>query len=202
MCARISWSSAGHQLVISWVSAGHQLVISWVACERVACERPSVCCCCMHADADGMARAFTVLIETTDQKGPPASTYGGEAGVYAPGSADDGNVPRNMRLALVGIDLVQPYVKAWIPADAGAGSAAAGGCIPVRFEVWGAVRVDEASVVWRAGSGDPWRAIDPSQKLSVRRTAIHTAIRTAIRIAIRIAIRTGSTPRSHPRLDT
>ena len=161
-----------------------------------------------------MARAFTVLIETTDQKGPPASTYGGEAGVYAPGSADDGNVPRNMRLALVGIDLVQPYVKAWIPADAGAGSAAAGGCIPVRFEVWGAVRVDEASVVWRAGSGDPWRAIDPSQKLSVRRTAIHTAIRTAIRIAIRtairtairiairIAIRTGSTPRSHPRLDT
>ena len=35
---------------------------------------------------DGAARAFTVLVETSDAKGPHPSTYGGEAGVYGVGS--------------------------------------------------------------------------------------------------------------------
>ena len=46
----------------------------------------------------------TVLVETSDIKAPPASTYGSGAGVYGMGGPADGHVPRNIRLMLVGID--------------------------------------------------------------------------------------------------
>lgn len=100
---------------------------------------------------DAMARAYTVLVETSDAKAPPASTYGGEGGVYAPGQPDDGHVPRNMRLALAAIDLLQPHVRLWLD---GAGEK---DCVAVRWEVWGAVRVDSATPLWRR-----WPATHPA----------------------------------------
>ena len=50
-----------------------------------------------------------MLIETSDSKSPPASTYGSEEGVYKPNSAADGHVPRNVRrlARLAALDLVQ-----------------------------------------------------------------------------------------------
>ena len=115
--------------------------------------------------ADGMAQAFTVLVETSDNKAPPASTYGGEEGVYNPGSPADGHVPRNMRLALAGIDLVQPYIKAWFSASGGFEQSVLPSpvCIPLGWEVWGAIRVEEAVPVWRRGANDTWRECTKSQ---------------------------------------
>lgn len=89
------------------------------------------------------ARAFTVLVETSDYKAPSDSTLGGDKGVYNPGLRDrggDGHVPRNMRLALAAIDLVEPYVVAWTSGGKGGDK----GCIPMYWQVWGAVSVDES----------------------------------------------------------
>ena len=96
---------------------------------------------------EGAVRAFTVLVETSDSKHPPAQTYGGEEGVYAPDSAADGHVPRNVRLALAGIDLVAPYVETrrTLPAE----PVVAGACMPLEWIAWGAISVEASSPVCR-----------------------------------------------------
>jgi len=101
---------------------------------------------------DGAARAFTVLVETSDAKRPADSTLGGEAGVYHPLARADGHVPRNMRLALATIDLLQPHVHAWVSKHP-----PRSGCIHVQWQVWGAVTVDESQLQWRAWTHDSWR---------------------------------------------
>ena len=124
---------------------------------------------------DAAARAYTVLVETSDVKGPPARTFGGEDGVYAPGSSTDGHVPRNVRLALAGIDLVAPSVVARIAAspsdNRGAGSdeglaadaVRAGACVALEWVVWGAVRVEGSSPMCRQPPATEWTACGDSQ---------------------------------------
>lgn len=91
-----------------------------------------------------MARSFTVLIETSDIKKPPVRTLGGEGGIFNPGTAQDGHVPRNIRLALAAIDLMQPYVYlevAHIPGRSGC-------LLKLLWAVWGAIDVEQAVLMW------------------------------------------------------
>jgi len=105
---------------------------------------------------DGDARAFTVLVETSDSKAPYEGSLGAESGVYMPGSAGDGHVPRNMRLALAAIDLVQPYVSAWQVATANP----APNVVCVSWSVWGAIVVEEAAILRRDSPSSPWTVAD------------------------------------------
>ncbi|KAF1792689.1 Peptidase M14, carboxypeptidase A [Phytophthora cactorum] len=62
-------------------------------------------------------RAFNVLIEASDNKQPNATSWGDSSTLsdealsdYLPATEMVGHVPRNVRLSLLYIDLVQPYV--------------------------------------------------------------------------------------------
>ena len=54
------------------------------------------------------ARAAVYLVETSDAKQPFAASLGRPAHALRAGAAGDGHVPRNLRLSLAMIDLVQP----------------------------------------------------------------------------------------------
>jgi hypothetical protein len=71
---------------------------------------------------DAALRAFNILVETADQKEPRDNTLGGAEGVLKAASgngAGNGHVSRNMRLALVIADAVEPYVQ-WTHIPSGA----------------------------------------------------------------------------------
>ena len=55
--------------------------------------------------------SLTHCIEISDSKYPPQSTLGGRNGVYNPGGEEDGYIPKNIRIALLLIDIAQPYIK-------------------------------------------------------------------------------------------
>ena len=59
---------------------------------------------------DATLRAFNMLVETSDQKLPPPKTLGSSLNVMDADTAGNGHVSRNIRLALLSADLVQPYV--------------------------------------------------------------------------------------------
>ncbi len=90
-------------------------------------------------------RAATYTIEISNQKQPPQSTLGGDAELLVPGGSEDGYVPKNLRVALAAIDIVEPYVlwtnRAAIPATVGTGEP-----VTVEWEVRGCFEVDETRV--------------------------------------------------------
>lgn len=51
------------------------------------------------------------LVETATRKRPPAADLGTDDDVMNVGGKGDGHVPRNIRLMLAGIDLLEPYVR-------------------------------------------------------------------------------------------
>jgi hypothetical protein len=51
------------------------------------------------------------LVETATRKKPPASELGTDEDVMNVGGKGDGHVPRNIRLMLAGIDMLEPYVR-------------------------------------------------------------------------------------------
>ncbi|CAM9928960.1 unnamed protein product, partial [Ectocarpus fasciculatus] len=67
-----------------------------------------------------MLRAFNILVETSDQKHPSQALLGSRQGLldHTPSEEAHGNghVARNIRLALMAVDLVEPYVQ-WGPFD-------------------------------------------------------------------------------------
>jgi cyclophilin family peptidyl-prolyl cis-trans isomerase len=115
-------------------------------------------------------RAFNILVETSDDKSPPDSAMGRRAGVLDAATAGgDGHIPRNMRLALLLTDIVEPYVT-WanplmqVAADLSAvaplkvggggpvdpsGGREGGGlpAVPIVWRVGGAMHVDASEVV-------------------------------------------------------
>ncbi|KAE9076610.1 hypothetical protein PF005_g24265 [Phytophthora fragariae] len=101
-------------------------------------------------------RAFNVLIETSDSKHPNATSLGDSSALsdealndYLPASEMVGHVPRNVRLSLLYIDMVQPYVL-WKtkPHNTTAKKAAT-----FEWEVAGAITVDSTQLkIW---SDDP-----------------------------------------------
>ncbi|ETO58503.1 hypothetical protein F444_23123 [Phytophthora nicotianae P1976] len=101
-------------------------------------------------------RAFNVLIEASNSKQPNATTWGDSSTLsdealsdYLPEAEMAGHVPRNVRLSLLYIDLVQPYVL-WKthPYKGNVNKA-----VTFEWEVAGAIIVDKTQLkVW---SDDP-----------------------------------------------
>ncbi|POM72898.1 Hypothetical protein PHPALM_10320 [Phytophthora palmivora] len=103
-------------------------------------------------------RAFNVLIETSDSKQPNATSLGDSSTLsdkaladYLPATEMVGHVPRNVRLSLLYIDLVQPYVL-WKthPHNTTVTEAAT-----FKWEVAGAITVDNTQLkVWSDDSAN------------------------------------------------
>lgn len=94
-------------------------------------------------------RSFNILIETSDAKQPTTASLGNNATLsdalladYLPSSTTLGHVPRNLRIALMYIDLVQPYV-AWKIAPT---AATAGVATSIQWEVAGSITVDSTQL--------------------------------------------------------
>lgn len=58
----------------------------------------------------GGNRALVFLVETSNMKAPHTNTLGKSEALLHPKSPDNGHVPRNLRISLMSIDMVQPYV--------------------------------------------------------------------------------------------
>jgi len=56
-------------------------------------------------------RAFNVLVEASRIKKPAESHLGDSEDLFNPASANNGHVPRNVRLVLLMIDVVEPYLR-------------------------------------------------------------------------------------------
>ncbi|TYZ61698.1 hypothetical protein PybrP1_005710 [[Pythium] brassicae (nom. inval.)] len=89
-------------------------------------------------------RSFNILIETSTAKQPTTSSLGNNATLseelladYLPSASTVGHVARNLRVALMYIDLVQPYV-AWKAAPT---TASAGVATTIGWEVAGSITV-------------------------------------------------------------
>ena len=60
--------------------------------------------------ADSMLRTMSFLIDTSRSKQPPRDHLGTDRDVFDVNSRGNGHVPRNVRLMLMAIDLVEPYL--------------------------------------------------------------------------------------------
>lgn len=101
------------------------------------------------------------LIETATRKRPPASDLGTDDDVMNVGGTGDGHVPRNIRLMLAGIDLLEPYVRVTAASanqadllrgsDAAAlTSLAAGTSISVSWGVGGCWTIESTNILLQA----------------------------------------------------
>lgn len=94
-------------------------------------------------------RAFNILIETSNSKQPTEAALGNDASLsdaaladYLPATQTIGHVPRNVRISLMYIDLVQPYVL-WKSSPT---TGQAGTTLTFDWEVLGAITVDATQV--------------------------------------------------------
>lgn len=90
-------------------------------------------------------RALSYTVEISNQKKPPAAALGGDAALLQPGGAEDGYVPKNVRVALAAIDAAEPYVV-WTNRDAIPAKIAAGRALAVEWQVRGCFEVDDTHV--------------------------------------------------------
>ncbi|KAK1935036.1 Carboxypeptidase D [Phytophthora citrophthora] len=103
-------------------------------------------------------RAFNVLIETSDNKQPNATSLGDSSTLsdealsdYLSATDTIGHVPRNVRLSLLYIDLVQPYVL-W---KTNPHSATVQKSTTFKWEVAGAITVDNTQLkIWTDNESD------------------------------------------------
>lgn len=95
-------------------------------------------------------RSFNILVETSTSKSPTTASLGDSSYLsdaaladYLPTQTTLGHVPRNVRLSLLYIDIVQPYVtwKTTPPTAAGINTA-----VSVQWEVAGSITVDSTQV--------------------------------------------------------
>lgn len=89
------------------------------------------------------SRSLSYTVEISSSKTPSESTLGGSFGLFDPGGAEDGYVPKGVRIAMVLIDMAQPYVR-WVkppPAMAFGGEE-----ITIAWEVGGALFVDQTDL--------------------------------------------------------
>jgi len=100
-------------------------------------------------------RAFNILIECASAKTPRASTLGGSKELLRPEGEGDGHVPRNLRLALLMTDIVQPYVQ-WV-SRAGA---------EYEWEVGGAMHVDSTFLEYGVEFADGSTEMNRTEELS------------------------------------
>jgi len=128
-------------------------------------------------EAPGVAenRAVVYLVETSDRKRPADAALGGSEQILDSTAPQNGHIPRNVRLSLAAIDLVQPYVcinKVGVTAAA----ATAGKGVYVEWYVGGAVTVDRTFL--------SWHRIVPESTAAATATAA-TATKTEVRYGSR-----------------
>jgi hypothetical protein len=110
-------------------------------------------------------RSANILVETSTNKQPAESSFGTDEDVLNVSGTGDGHIPRNIRLALVIVDGVQPYVEYLKQPPA---QAAQGEVVDFDWSVGGAFKTDETQVMWGT---DP----DPANK-STDKSAVKTGL--------------------------
>ena len=93
------------------------------------------------------ARAISYTVEISNQKRPPESQLGGDADLLTPGGAEDGYIPKNVRIALAAIDLTDPFVE-WTNREQVPTSVPAGEGFDVRWQVRGCFDINDTRVRW------------------------------------------------------
>ena len=96
-------------------------------------------------------RAFNILVETSNVKTPPENTLGDTStDPLEYRQSGDGHVPRNMRLAALLYDIVQPYVVLHCPCESFADDhdMSLTDSLTIQWEVGGCFDVDETSLMW------------------------------------------------------
>lgn len=88
-------------------------------------------------------RALVFLVETSDKKRPSDRELGGSERILDDRSASNGHVPRNVRLALMTVDVVQPYVCV-LSASVADNSPRVG----IKWHVGGSASVDATWLAW------------------------------------------------------
>jgi hypothetical protein len=96
---------------------------------------------------------LSYTIEISNAKKPPVATLGGDAELLVPDGAEDGYVPKNVRIALAAIDVIEPFVV-WTNRGAIPTEVTVGEPLTVTWQVRGCFEVDDTRV--RSGTG-----IDP-----------------------------------------
>lgn len=96
-------------------------------------------------------RSLTSCIEISNTKNPAASTLGGRADVFTPDGAEDGYVPKNIRIALLLTDIAEPYINLTtsIPRVALPDQT-----VTFKWKVMGALNTTETNIQW-GSDGDP-----------------------------------------------
>lgn len=59
------------------------------------------------------ARALAYCVEISNIRKPSSDTLGGNADIFTPGGIEDGYIPKNLRIALIALDLAEPYLT-WL----------------------------------------------------------------------------------------
>ncbi len=113
-------------------------------------------------------RAVAYTIEISNQKKPPVSTLGGDADLLTPGGAEDGYVPKNLRVALAAIDVAEPWI-AWTNRSSVPTLVEAGKPVTVEWQVRGCFEVDDTHV--RFGTDPDPLSIFTHQTASQQQTA-------------------------------
>ncbi len=113
-------------------------------------------------------RAVAYTIEISDDKSPPVSTLGGDADLLTPGGAEDGYVPKNVRVALAAIDVAEPWIH-WTNRPQVPASVAFGEPVTVEWQVRGCFEVDDTHV--RFGTDPDPLANFSGQTVSQQQTA-------------------------------
>lgn len=120
-------------------------------------------------------RTFNMLIETSDNKSPPASTLGDTSSdPLDVGGSGDGHVPRNMRLAALFLDVLQPYVNLVCPCagfvdDDSDDPGDDVDTVTFQWEVGGAFQVDSTELWWGRWPSHGTSNDDDDELLSARR---------------------------------
>ena len=92
---------------------------------------------------DASNRCSMLLVETSNAKAGPPSLFGSEDKLFEMGP---GHVTRNIRLALVAIDIVEPYVT-WRDASVD-GCVSRASSTDLRFSVGGSAKVESSTIYW------------------------------------------------------
>lgn len=99
------------------------------------------------------ARALSYTVEISSRKRPDEDLLGGDADMLTPGGVEDGYIPKNVRISLAAIDVVDPWIE-WSNRNEVPAAVVAGEPFTVRWRARGCFDVDETRVRWSA-DGDP-----------------------------------------------
>ena len=95
--------------------------------------------------------SLTHCIEMSEIKNPAASTLGGRADIFTPGGAEDGYVPKNIRIALLLTDIAEPYINITCPIPQ---VALPEQIVTFKWKVMGALNTTETNIQW-GNNSDP-----------------------------------------------